>query len=85
MLIVVTVLYLSYLHCDVFVLEFPQCAMVCSLCSPICSPTDLDGKEEKGKKIKRKEHMYFFPTFVLNTKYTMENTVISTDSKLRPG
>lgn len=25
--------------------------------------------------------MYFFPTFVVNTKYTVENTVVSTDSQ----
>lgn len=35
-----------------FVLEFPQCVIVCSLHNPICSPTDLDSKEEKWKNKK---------------------------------
>lgn len=68
-----------------FVLEFPQCAAICSLYHLICSLTDLESKEKKGKKKKkktRKEKVYvlFFPTFVVNTKYTVENTVVSTDS-----
>ena len=36
-----------------------------------------ESKEEKEKtKLKRKKYMYFFPTFVVNTKYTVENTVV---------
>lgn len=64
-----------------FVLEFPQCAITCSLYCRICSLTDLESKEEKEKKNKKEKCMYFFPTFVVNTKYTVENTVVSTDSQ----
>lgn len=65
-----------------FVLEFPQCAIIHSLYHLVCSITDLESKGEKEQKnYQRLKSMSFCPTSAVNTKCTVENTVVSADSR----
>lgn len=67
-----------YVCGDVFVLEFPQCAAICSLYHLICSLTDLESKEKKGKKkkkkLERKKYMCFFSQHLQSTQNTLWKT-----------